>query len=189
MSYAENGPLLSLGEVQFKVHIPGTTGWMSVGKDVYLAAKDHSIVTVSYNGLELSTLGMDDGSHRFGRSPEMALAEAAPKIRQLEGCNCNIHLTTHILYSLVMPSADDPFYAGAQRVEGIPMGWDYKAEGLKRAPEKFRILERGRKTRDYDLYIEKIMQLVDQDAAPARNGDLRSIVKNGAVELNLNLDS
>lgn len=174
-SYDENGPLISLGNVAFSADTGLPGGRQVFELPTYLVASEESQVIVEYQGFRLTDFGTWNDYYGFGSSAETALVEAKAAIDRLTGCNCDLLVKTTLKTRPCFPSDNKPFYNGAQRVHYIPLNWRCENDAIKKAEQEFIVLRNGEHTAETAQFLSRIKELVDQDSAPARNGDLRSI--------------
>lgn len=175
-SYDENGPMISIGKAKFSAHTGLPSGRQEFDVPAFKIASDESKVIVAYNGLRLTDFGTWNDYYGFGTSPETALHEAKEEIKMLDGCNVAIRIVTTLLLRPCFPSNDKPFYGGAQRVHHIPMTWRAEGDLCKEEKIEFVVWENGKPTEDAQRFFDKVADLESSDAAPARNGALRSII-------------
>lgn len=174
-SFDENGPMTSMGQTSFSAEtgLPGGRQVFEVSS--YLVASDESKIIVEYDGLRLTDFGTWNDYYGFGTSPQSSLVEAAEKLKRLKGCNVDITVVTTLKRRPCFPSSDKPFYSGAQRVHYIPMTWRCMDEGLKETEREFHVWQNGERTHEALEFYDEIMRLASEDAAPQRNGELRTL--------------
>jgi hypothetical protein len=174
-SYDENGPLIALGQTSFSAETGLPGGLQTFEAPTFLVASDESKIIVAHDGMELTDFGTFNDHYGFGSSPETALYDAAQKIKHLEDCNVDVTVLTKLILQPCIPSSDKPFYCGAQRVNHIPMSWRHLCDEAKASEEEFAVWQNGEPTDDLGRFIDRIIQLAENDAAPERKGDLRTI--------------
>lgn len=176
-SYDENGPLVPLGAVSYAARADNLPGGKHVFEfPTFMVASDESQVIVEYNDVRLCDFGTRNDYYGFGTSPRTALSDAKGTIEKLEGINADIVVRSTIITRPCIVSDDDPFYYGAQRVHYIPHSWSHTREDIQETKEVFTIWRNGYLAEDAGAYYDRIKELALADAAPARNGEFRSII-------------
>lgn len=176
-SYDENGPVVSMGNVSFSARAANLPGEKHVFElPVFMVASDESKVIVEYNGLRLCDFGTLNDHYGFGSSPFSALTAAQGAIKMLEGINADIMVLSTIKTRPCIISDDSPFYVGSQRVHYIPLNWSHRCEKIKETEQEFVVWKNGGQTGDAGYFHDRIREMVEADAAPSRNGGLRSII-------------
>ncbi len=179
----ENGPLIDVGNVAFSAkaaNLPGDRHTFEL--PVFMLASEESKVIVEYNGLRLRNFGTHNDYYGFGTSARFALLDAQDSIATLEGINADIMVLTKITLKPCLISEDKPFYSGAQRVHFVPMSWSHNRPEIKETEQEFVVWQNGGPTGDAGFFHDRIRELVEADAAPSRNGDLRSIIRGNRAE-------
>ena len=106
-----------------------------------------------------------------------AQAQTPLTTSQVNSVNADIMVLTTIMLRPCPISEDKPFYGGAQRVHYIPMSWSHNRTDIKETEQDFVVWQNGGPTGDAGFLHDRIRELVEADAAPARKGDLRSIIE------------
>ena len=176
-SYDENGPLVSMGNAAFSAqaaNLPGNKHNFEL--PVFMVASEESKVIVEYNGLRLRDFGTCTDYYGFGSSAHTALLDAQDSIATLEGINADIMVLSTIKLRPCLVSEEKPFYVGAQRVHYVPLNWSHNRPDIKETHQEFVVWQNGGPTSDAGYFHDRIRELVEADAAPSRNGDMRSII-------------
>lgn len=177
-SFDENGPLISMGVVEFSARAGGLPGGIHEFEvPVYMVASDESKVIIEYNGMRLFDFGTFNDYYGFGSSAHTALSDTQEKITQLEGINADIMVLTTIEMRPCLISEEAPFYCGSQRVHYLPRDWSHNSPDIKETTQDFVVWQNGGPTGDAGYFYDRIRELVESDAGPSRKGDLRSIIK------------
>lgn len=182
-SYDENGPLIGVGNVAFSAkaaNLPGDKHTFEL--PVFMVASEESKVIVEYNGLRLRDFGTRNDYYGFGTSAHTALLDAQDDISTLDGINADIMVLTKIMLRPCLISEEKPFYHGAQRVHYVPMNWSHNRPEIKETEQEFIVWQNGGPTGDAGFFYDRICELVEADAAPSRNGDLRSIIRGNRAQ-------
>ena len=177
-SYDLHGPMIPLGSVPFKANLapPGVPASASVFEvETFLAVENSAKITLEFNGKHLTTFGSYNDYYGFGRAPLTALEEQAKMVSHLEGCNAEVVVTTTLKFKPCYASDKEPFYTGSQKVHYIPMTWRCMREDVKETEETFEVWRAGYATPDAEVYLDRVRELIAQDAAPDRKGDMRHI--------------
>jgi hypothetical protein len=175
-NYDASGPLISCGNVAFSVatNLPG--GRHAFEVPTFMLASEESRVDVSYDGVDLCDFGTFSDYYGFGSSPEEALRSTGERIKRMAGSNLDIAIVSTIELRPCLESKRPPFYNGAQRVCYIPPAWSHNRDDIKKTEEVFTVWRNGFPTDEAGTFFARIADLVGRDAAPSRNGDLRSII-------------
>lgn len=176
-SFDENGPMSPLGCVAFSAETGLPGGRQIFEVPAYLVASEESRVAVEYGGVLLSNLGAWNDYYGFGTSAQEALCACAGTLSKLEGCNADISVITTLRRRPCFPSREKPFYRGAQRVHYIPPRWRHENDLCRETEIEFLVWKNGERTPEALAFYDEIMRLAAEDAAPARNGDLRTVAK------------
>lgn len=176
-SYDECGPMSYLGDLFFSAETGLPGGRQIFEVPTFLAASDEAKIIVEYNGVRLSDFGTWNDYYGFGTSPETALEECEGRLRKLEGLNADISLVVTLTRTPCFPSKDNPFYNGAQRIHHIPMTWRVENPLCKETKRDFLVWQNGERMPQALEFFEEVERLAAEDAAPNRNGPLRTVAR------------
>lgn len=174
-SFDHKGPILQLGAMDFSAesNIPGLKK-IQFKADAFLCYSEESTLFVEWNGVTLWEKDGWNDYYGFGTSSDNLLGDMNATLDRLKGGpNCKI--VSKISASLCVISTDAPFYAGAQRVQELPRSWRKPASLTIPQPESFTVWENGKATSGAADFLEAVKAIANQDAAPNRNGELRSV--------------
>lgn len=176
-SYDHCGPMTFLGDIFFSAETGLPGGRQIFEVPTYLAASDEAQMIVEYNGVRLTDFGIWNDYYGFGSSPETALNECQRKLDRLEGLNADISLVVTLTRKPCFPAKDKPFYNGAQRIHYIPMTWRVENPICKETKQEFLVWKNGERMPQAIAFFEEVERLATEDAAPNRNGPLRSVTR------------